>query len=72
MKKLFLLFATATLLIGFQACKQKEEAATTEASTEAVSTDAAAATVGDSTAVASDEGDTSGTRGIKNPPPVGP
>ena len=69
MKKLFLLFATATLLIGFQACKQKEEAAATE-STEAVATDAAA--TADSTAVASED-DTSGTRGVKTPtPPVGP
>ena len=49
MKKLFLLFATVTLLIGVQACKQKEEAAaedTTEVTTEV----AADAVTGDSTA----------------------
>lgn len=70
MKKLFLLFATATLLIGFQACKQKEEAAATE-STEVVATDESAAVTGDSTAVAAED-DSDGTRGVKNPPPVGP
>ena len=31
MKKLFVLFAAATLFVGVQACKQKEEAATEEA-----------------------------------------
>lgn len=52
MKKLFLLFATATLLVGVQACKQKEEAATEEA-TEVVTEDTSAVTpVTDSTAAA--------------------
>ena len=42
MKKLFVLFAAATLFVGVQACKQKAEEATeevteaTEATTEAV------------------------------------
>jgi len=37
MKKLFVLFAAATLFVGVQACKQKEEAteATEEVTTEA-------------------------------------
>ena len=49
MKKLFLLFATVTLLVGVQACKQKEE--TTEEATEEVSVDSSAVTpVVDSTA----------------------
>lgn len=39
MKKLFLLFATVTLLVGFQACKQKEEAATEEVVIEETSSD---------------------------------
>ena len=30
MKKLFVLFAAATLLVGFQACKHNEETATDE------------------------------------------
>ncbi len=30
MKKLFVLFAAATLLVGFQACKHNEETATEE------------------------------------------
>jgi hypothetical protein len=51
MKKLFVLFAAATLFVGVQACKQKEEAATEEATevTEAVTEDATA--VVDSAAV---------------------
>jgi hypothetical protein len=52
MKKLFVLFAAATLFVGVQACKQKEEAATeeaTEVTTEAVTEDATA--VVDSAAV---------------------
>lgn len=37
MKKLFFLFAAATLFVGVQACKQKtEEAATEEVATEVV------------------------------------
>lgn len=59
MKKLFLLFATVTLLIGFQACKQKEEAATEEATE--VTTEVAPAVTGDSTATV----DT--TRGVVTP-----
>ena len=65
MKKLFLLFATVTLLVGVQACKQKEEAA--EEATETVTTETVTTettTVHDSTAVA---GDTTGGRDIKNP-----
>ena len=60
MKKLFVLFAAATLLVGFQACKHNEETATEETavvdevavdSTAAVVTDSAAApVVADSTA----------------------
>jgi uncharacterized lipoprotein YajG len=48
MKKLFVLFAAATLFVGVQACKQKEETteATEEVTTEAtVDTAAVAATV---------------------------
>jgi hypothetical protein len=55
MKKLFLLFATVTLLVGVQACKGKEEATeeTTEAvATETVDTTAAAATVDTAAAAA--------------------
>lgn len=48
MKKLFVLFAAATLFVGMQACKQKEEAATEE-QTEVTTTEAPAA---DSTAAA--------------------
>lgn len=46
MKKLFLLFATVTLFVGFQACKQQEEAPAeeaTEVTTEAAATEAPAA-----------------------------
>ncbi len=47
MKKLFVLFAAATLFVGVQACKQKEEAATEEqtevTTTEAPAQDSAAA-----------------------------
>ena len=63
MKKLFLLFATVTLLIGVQACKQKEEAAET-VTTETVTTETTT-TVTDSTTVV----DTSGGRDVKNPTP---
>ena len=58
MKKLFVLFAAATLFVGMQACKQKEEAATEEqtevATTEAPAQDSttAVAPVQDSTAAA--------------------
>ncbi|MBK9793967.1 MAG: hypothetical protein IPP60_12965 [Sphingobacteriales bacterium] len=45
MKKLFVLFAAATLFVGVQACKQKEEAATEEA------TEVTTEVVADSTAV---------------------
>ena len=45
MKKLFVLFAAATLFVGIQACKQKEEAATEEA------TEVTTEVVADSTAV---------------------
>ncbi|HPA36403.1 MAG TPA: hypothetical protein PLA16_08545 [Chitinophagales bacterium] len=41
MKKLFVLFAAATLFVGVQACKQQEEAATEEVATEEVTTEAA-------------------------------
>lgn len=53
MKKLFVLFAAATLFVGVQACKQKEEAATEEATevTTEVATDSTAV-VADSTAAA--------------------
>ena len=50
MKKLFVLFAAATLFVGVQACKQKEEAATEEA-TEVTTEVVADSTVVDSTAV---------------------
>ncbi|MDB5227924.1 MAG: hypothetical protein JWN78_2117 [Bacteroidota bacterium] len=43
MKKLFLLFATVTLLVGVQACKQKEET-TNEEATEVVTEDSSAVT----------------------------
>ena len=49
MKKLFVLFAAATLFVGVQACKQKTEEAT-EATTEEVTEEAAP--VVDSAAVA--------------------
>lgn len=62
MKKLFLLFATVTLLIGVQACKQKEAA--TDASTEVATDSTAAVVTTDSTAAAAAE-DTSGGKGIK-------
>ena len=45
MKKLFVLFAPATPFVGVQACKQKEEAATEEA------TEVTTEVVADSTAV---------------------
>jgi uncharacterized protein YcfL len=64
MKKLFLLFATVTLLVGVQACKQKEEAA--EEATETVTTETVTTettTVTDSATAAAN--DTS--RDIKNP-----
>ena len=48
MKKLFVLFAAATLFVGVQACKQKEEAATEEA------TEVTTEVVADSTAVVAD------------------
>ena len=51
MKKLFLLFATVTLLVGVQACKQKEEAAATTEVAPVV--EAAPVVVVDSPAVAS-------------------
>ena len=49
MKKLFVLFAAVTLFVGVQACKQKEEATTEEATdvTTEVTTDSTA-TVTDS------------------------
>ncbi len=50
MKKLFVLFAAVTLFVGVQACKQKEEAATEEATE--VTTEAAPEVVADSAAVA--------------------
>ena len=58
MKKLFLLFATVTLLVGVQACKQKAEETATDA-TEAVtatvdSATAAVSAVVDSTATVVD------------------
>mgnify|MGYP006920743653 CR=1 FL=1 len=52
MKKLFVLFAAATLFVGVQACKQKEEATEateTEVTTEAT-VDTAAPVVVDTTA----------------------
>lgn len=45
MKKLFVLFAAVTLFVGVQACKQKEEATTEEA------TDVTTEVAADSTAV---------------------
>ena len=53
MKKLFVLFAAATLFVGVQACKQKEEATTEETTETEVVTDSVPAVtpvVADSTA----------------------
>jgi hypothetical protein len=44
MKKLFVLFATVTLLVGVQACKQKTEETTDTATTEMASDSMPAAT----------------------------
>jgi hypothetical protein len=52
MKKLFVLFAAATLFVGVQACKQKEEAATEEATEVTTEVVADSTAVVDSTAVA--------------------
>ncbi len=54
MKKLFVLFAAATLFVGVQACKQKEEAteATEEVTTEATVDTAAVAAPVDTAAAA--------------------
>ena len=60
MKKLFVLFAAATLFVGVQACKQKEEAATeetTEVTTEAPADSTATAAPADSTAKAAPAAD---------------
>jgi hypothetical protein len=71
MKKLFLLFATVTLLVGVQACKQKEEAAdeaTETMTTETTTTETT--TVIDSTTAGND---TTGGRDVRNPtPPAAP
>lgn len=64
MKKLFLLFATVTLLTVFQSCKEKT---TEENATEEVVEDVTAenpVVVDDSTTLAED---TSGGRGVKTP-----
>jgi hypothetical protein len=52
MKKLFVLFAAATLFVGVQACKQKEEAATEEATEVTTEVVADSTAIVDSTAVA--------------------
>ena len=57
MKKLFVLFAAATLFVGVQACKQKEEAATeetTEVTTEVTTDSVVAPVTVDSTTVVVD------------------